>query len=157
MTFVHARNLGAFVLLYKALLALGRIAHAAAGRPLTTPAGTPAEAWHALLAGWIGGMLVWSKYSSVNEQIALYLLSRVVVSFVKMLAVRGVAPFSSVNYGQVYPYLAAGVWAVVMWLYEAYPKTLQPSLESSMRYLYADTNTWPSGPASFLPSAASAA
>jgi hypothetical protein len=82
MTFVHARNLGAFVLLYKTLLALvklthlstmsahdcasaapcsckcggggaqGRIAHAAAGRPLTTPAGTPAEAWHALLAGW---------------------------------------------------------------------------------------------------------
>ena len=25
------------------------------------------------------------------------------------------------------------VWAVVMWLYEEYPRTLQPSLEGSMR------------------------
>jgi hypothetical protein len=42
-------------------------------------------------------------------------------------------PFCSVNYGQVYPYFAAGVWAAVMWLYEAHPKLLQPSLETSMR------------------------
>jgi hypothetical protein len=54
-----------------------------------------------------------------------YLLSRVVVGLLKLLAKCGVAPFSWVNYKQVYPFFAAGVWAVVMWIYETNPTVLQ--------------------------------
>mmetsp|Transcript_71192 Transcript_71192/g.190067 ORF Transcript_71192/g.190067 Transcript_71192/m.190067 type:complete len:96 (-) Transcript_71192:455-742(-) len=72
-----------------------------------------------------------------------------------MLAKNGVKPFCRTTYPKVYPYLAAGVWALVMWLYECYPETLQPSLESSMRYLYTESNGISSG--SWLPTAATAA
>ena len=156
MTFVHARNLGGFVLIYKALLGGGRLLHLLTGAPVTTPPGTPAAAWHALLAGWVGGWLIWANHSSVNEQIAMYLLSRIVVSLFRLLAKKGAAPFSKVTYSQVYPFFAAGVWAVVMWLYETNPDLLQPSLTASMKYLYSDTNAWERGRETFLPTAASA-
>jgi len=45
-----------------------RVLHEAAGVSVHSPPGRPAERWHALLAGWIGGQLVWAKHSSVNEQ-----------------------------------------------------------------------------------------
>ncbi|KAJ1488545.1 hypothetical protein T484DRAFT_1782750 [Baffinella frigidus] len=133
MSFAHARNLGAFVLIYKGIISLLRALHEAAGLPVRSPPGRPAEGWHALLAGWIGGQIVWAKHSSVNEQIALYLLSRVTIAAVKLLAKGQVQPFCKVNYAQAYPYFAAGVWAAVMWLFEMHPKLLQPSLEMSMR------------------------
>ena len=34
------------------------------------------------------------------------------------------------------------VWAIVLWLFEHEPETLQSSLRSSMTYLYHDSNTW---------------
>eukprot|EP00285_Hemiselmis_virescens_P013258 CAMPEP_0173383332 /NCGR_PEP_ID=MMETSP1356-20130122/5884_1 /TAXON_ID=77927 ORGANISM="Hemiselmis virescens, Strain PCC157" /NCGR_SAMPLE_ID=MMETSP1356 /ASSEMBLY_ACC=CAM_ASM_000847 /LENGTH=241 /DNA_ID=CAMNT_0014338137 /DNA_START=29 /DNA_END=754 /DNA_ORIENTATION=- len=157
MTFVHARNLGGFCLVYKGLLALGRALHAASGTPLLTPPGTPAAAWHALLAGWVGGMLIWAKHSSVNEQIVMYLFSRILVGLVKLLAKKGIHPFSKWTFPQAYPYFAAAVWAIVMWLFEYHPKVLQPSLEQSMRYLYHDTNAWSRDCRELAPSAASVA
>ena len=157
MTFVHARNLGGFVFIYKALLGLGRILHNLAGIRPSTPPGTPAAAWHALLAGAIGGWFIWAHHSSVNEQIALYLLSRVIVGLFKLLAKRGVKPFSTTNYSRVYPLFATAVWALVMWIYETNPDVLQPSLTASMKYLYSDSNTWERARESFLPSTASAA
>jgi len=45
-----------------------RVLHEAAGVSVHSPPGRPAERWHALLAGWIGGQIVWAKHSSVNEQ-----------------------------------------------------------------------------------------
>jgi hypothetical protein len=47
------------------------------------------------------------------------------------------------------------VWAIVMWLFEAHPKVLQPSLEASMRYLYHDTNAWNRDCRELVPSLAS--
>lgn len=156
MSFVHARNLGGFVLIYKAILGAGRILHAVLGLKMGTAPGTPAAAWHALLAGWLGGWLIWAHHSSVNEQIAMYLLSRVLVGLLRLLAKNRVHPFSSVNYQQVYPFFAAGVWAIVMWIYETNPDVLQPSLTASMKYLYADSNKWERARETFLPSTASA-
>ena len=157
MTFAHARNLGGFVLIYKALLGCGRLLHLLAGAQVHTPPGTPAAAWPALLAGGGGGWLIWANHSSVNEQIAMYLLSRMVVGLFKLLAKKGARPFCQCNYAQVYPFFAAGVWAIVMWLYETNPDVLQPSLTASMKYLYSDTNVWERGRETFLPTAASAA
>ena len=67
------------------------------------------------VGGWGGWGGWWGRY----------LLSRVVVGLLKLLAKRRVAPFSSVNYKQVYPFFAASVWAIVMWLYETSPDVLQ--------------------------------
>mmetsp|Transcript_14194 Transcript_14194/g.22071 ORF Transcript_14194/g.22071 Transcript_14194/m.22071 type:complete len:163 (+) Transcript_14194:476-964(+) len=113
--------------------------------------------WHAALAGWIGAHLVWAKHSGVNEQICLYLLSRVIMGVFKLLAKNGIAPFKDITFKQAYPMFACGVWAAVMWLYETNPKVLQPSLEASMRYLYHDTNTWMRGAENFLPNGPSVA
>ena len=38
--------------------------------------------------------------------------------------------------------LAAGSWGAVMWLFRWYPGVLQPSLRSSMRYLYDNSESW---------------
>lgn len=37
---------------------------------------------------------------------------------------------------------AAGSWGAVMWLFRWYPESLQPSLRSSMRYLYENAEKW---------------
>ena len=40
------------------------------------------------------------------------------------------------------PLFGAAVWAVVLWLFEHEPESLQPSLRASMDYLYRDSNAW---------------
>jgi peroxisomal membrane protein 4 len=37
---------------------------------------------------------------------------------------------------------ATVVWGLVMWLFENHRASLQPSLQSSMQYLYKDSNYW---------------
>jgi len=44
--------------------------------------------------------------------------------------------------GDVFPWFAAVVWAVALWLFEHHRQTLQPSLHSSLTYLYHDSNCW---------------
>uniref|UniRef100_A0A2I3H852 Peroxisomal membrane protein 4 n=1 Tax=Nomascus leucogenys TaxID=61853 RepID=A0A2I3H852_NOMLE len=41
-----------------------------------------------------------------------------------------------------FPLLTAVVWGLVLWLFEYHRSTLQPSLQSSMTYLYEDSNVW---------------
>lgn len=43
---------------------------------------------------------------------------------------------------RTYSIFAAIVWGIVMWLFKYERKTLQPSLQASMQYLYNDSNTW---------------
>ena len=45
---------------------------------------------------------------------------------------------------QTYPVFAALVWAVVMWLFRHERRSLQPSLQASMQYLYNDADSWDS-------------
>ena len=49
-------------------------------------------------------------------------------SLVRLLSTRGIEPFASYNFKQVYPIAATGIWAVVLWLFEYYPEKLHPSL-----------------------------
>ncbi len=154
LTFQHARNLAAFVGLYKGGLALLRVASGGSGAP-----GTPARPWHALLAGGVGGWLVWANYSSVNFQIVMYLMSRIAVALVKLAAQHNLFPSAALNgasFAHVYPWLAAATWALVMWLFEHHPKLLHPSLAQSMVTLYHDANRW-QGWRDFVPSPPAAA
>ena len=40
------------------------------------------------------------------------------------------------------PIFASAVWGIVLWLFEHHPSTLQSSLQSSMKYLYHDSDRW---------------
>jgi peroxisomal membrane protein 4 len=127
--------------------------------PGTGKAGTPAHPYQALLAGGVGGWLVWGNYSSVNFQIVMYLMSRVAVALVKLGAQNNLLLLPSLNtthFDTVYPWLACGTWALVMWLFEYHPTLLHPSLTSSMVTLYHDANSSSSW-RDFVPSPAAAA
>lgn len=43
---------------------------------------------------------------------------------------------------KTYPIYAAIIWGIVMWLFRFERETLQPSLQSSMEYLYIDSERW---------------
>ncbi|KUF92019.1 Serine/threonine-protein kinase AtPK2/AtPK19 [Phytophthora nicotianae] len=158
LTFEHSKNLALFVGVYKAVLAVLR-AHQehALGRHVSTGVGKPGAHWHAAVAGGIGGYLVWGRYSSVNFQIIMYLMSRVLISAVRLLAAKGYQPFAQHRFKHVYPLLATVVWASVMWLYENEPHTLHPSLLKSMQFLYDESCRWKDGLVEFLPSPATTA
>lgn len=41
-----------------------------------------------------------------------------------------------------WPVFASLSWGAVMYLFRWHPETIQPSLRSSMKYLYVDSETW---------------
>lgn len=153
LTWEHSKNLGSFVLLYKTITyTLGKLEATRQGRA-SVATGKPGQAmtgWHAALAGAIGGWFVWGRYSSVNYQIVLYLLSRVTVAAFHVAAARGWKPFSSFEFKQTYPFLAAGTWAFVMWLFERERHSLHKSLAASMDFLYHGSNTYAPGVADWV-------
>ena len=73
-----------------------------------------------------------------SRQISLYVLSRVLISSMKLAAQKQLKPFKHFSFEQVYPVGAAAVWAAVMYLWEQHPALLQPSLRTSMDFLYRD-------------------
>ncbi|KAE8878225.1 hypothetical protein PF005_g26029 [Phytophthora fragariae] len=158
LTFEHSKNLALFVGVYKSVLAVLRTHQQnALGQRVTTSVGKPGAHWHAAVAGGIGGYLVWGRYSSVNFQIIMYLMSRALISLVRVLAAKGYQPFAQHRFKHVYPLLATVVWAGVMWLYENEPHTLHPSLLKSMQFLYDESCRWKDGLVEFLPSPATTA
>ncbi|TKA44756.1 hypothetical protein B0A54_04707 [Friedmanniomyces endolithicus] len=152
----HATNLAKFALLYKSsMLALKNVN------------GGKEESVHTFLAGLFGGYWVFghgrSANSSVNQQIVIYVFARVVLATAK-LAVQPPGDNSLVagSYGgrggkgllglsgqqleavrrNSWPVFASLSWASVMWLFRYYPETLQPSLRSSMTYIYSNAEKW---------------
>jgi peroxisomal membrane protein 4 len=146
----HAFNLARFAFLYKGTCLL-----------LKNLNGGKEENSHTFLAGLFGGYWVFGHgrgaTSSVNQQIVIYVFARVVLALAK-LAVQPPGPNALVgsSYGQhggkgllgltedqllaiqrySWPVFASLSWAGVMWLFRWYPETLQPSLRSSMTYMY---------------------
>ena len=150
----HATNLAKFAVLYKSgMLALRSIN------------GGKEDSTHAFLAGLGGGYWVFGHgkgaTSSVNQQIVIYVFARVVLALAK-LAVQppgdnrlvagsygghGGKGLLGLNAQQLelvrrnsWPVFASVSWASVMWLFRYYPETLQPSLRSSMTYMYVETS-----------------
>ena len=107
------------------------------------PPGHPERIHHAFVAGAVGGYFVWGRYSSLNQQIVLYLTSRVLVGLWKRL-LKSKADTSSdsgslvgsSNSNQTFSLVAALVWAIVMALWEESPDVLHPSLAKSMDEIY---------------------
>jgi len=157
LTWEHSRNLALFAGFYKLLLAVARLVRINLGDKLDTPPGVPVGQLDSFLAAAFVGHWVWGRYSSVNYQIVLYLFGRVVVALCKVAAEKGIQPAASLDFETVYPWLASGIWGLVLWLYEYYPHTLQASLFGSMDFLYHQTNKWDDGLSDFLPSPATSA
>jgi peroxisomal membrane protein 4 len=91
------------------------------------------------------------KVSSVSQQIVIYIFARVALALAH-LAVRPNTGFpvvsneplrSKINY-YAWPAFASLSWGTVMFLFRYYPDELQPSLKSSMNYIYKDCNNWDS-------------
>jgi len=74
-------------------------------------------------------------------QINLYLLSRITVGLARLAVKSKVIPEPTFR---VFPWFGAMTWGIVLWLFEHHRETLQPSLRSSMTYLYHDSNYWTS-------------
>lgn len=135
----HALNLASFVTIYKTLLLCQRKFNR--GKESRS---------HTFLAGLLSGYIVFGDRNAINEQIVLYVCSRVVASFIPRA--RSPAPDLSrpVNPVQkpippdarLFSAFAALSWGAVMWLFANRGQTLQPGLHSSMRYLYRDSEIW---------------
>ena len=149
----HATNLARFVTLYKTVLLLQRRLNGGKERSLDT-----------FFAGLVGGYVVFGERNPVNEQIVLYVLSRVVTSLlprepsaVKAAAVAPAAkPLPSGSLvppgypykkpippsSRVFEAYAALTWAAVMWLFHNKRENLQSGMVNSMQYLYLDSEVW---------------
>lgn len=123
LTFEHAKNLGLFAFFYKLLVCL-----------LNNLRGKGSK-YHSFIAGSLVGYVVFRKKTSVNYQIVLYLLARILVGAGEKLTKQEVIPRM-----RFYPILAALVWGVVMFLFEDDKKNLQPSLTSSMNFIYKESD-----------------
>ncbi|XP_008147947.1 peroxisomal membrane protein 4 isoform X1 [Eptesicus fuscus] len=126
-TYTHSSNLACFVFTYKALCALQSYLQGETHQV------------HSFLAGCIGGFLVFKENNNINSQINMYLLSRVLFALCRLGVEKGYIPEPKWD---PFPLFTALVWGLVLWLFEYHRPTLQPSLQSSMTYLYEDSNVW---------------
>jgi len=131
----HAMGLMKFVALYKTFMLIQRKANDGNKRKFDT-----------FIAGLIGGYVVFGDRTSINEQIVLYVCSRVVASFIPRASspqsvsaapVRPVPPDS-----RYFSIFAAVVWGAVMYVFEHKGEAIQPGMFNSMTYLYHDSDTW---------------
>jgi len=136
-TRTHARNLATFAVIYKTTMLLLR--HA-------SPSGREAS-YDTFLAGLLGGYVVFGRNSrsSVNQQIVIYVFARVVLALAKMSVQKGgmvPAELREQITGNAWPMFAAVSWGAVMWLFRWHPETIQPSMRSSMQYIYSNADHW---------------
>jgi len=137
----HAFNLAKFVSIYKALLLIQKKSNSGKERNIDT-----------FIAGLIGGYIVFGDRNAVNEQIVLYVISRVVASLLpRANQVYSVSSGSARSTSSVQPIppdsryfsvFAAISWGAVMYLFRNRGETIQPGMFNSMVYLYRDSETW---------------
>ncbi|KAJ2160091.1 hypothetical protein GGF46_002550 [Coemansia sp. RSA 552] len=126
----HARGLAFYVLIYKVLMLLQRS---------LTPNGKNRDL-HAFIAGAAGGYYMFGKNTSVNHQIVLYAFSRTFMGLVNFIAKEGLVKGPSNSFAL----FAALSWGGAMILFHRDKSVLQRSLQTSMTYLYEDSNRWTS-------------
>ncbi|XP_014441607.1 peroxisomal membrane protein 4 isoform X2 [Tupaia chinensis] len=126
-TYTHSRNLAYFVFTYKGLYALQSHVQGKTNQV------------HPFLAAFIGGFLIFGENNNINSQISMYLLSRVLFALCRLGIEKGYIPEPKRDSFRVF---TGVLWGLVLWLFEYHRSTLQPSLQSSMTYLYEDSNVW---------------
>jgi len=146
-TRTHAKNLARFAVIYKATMIV--LKHLGSHRGKEGPYDT-------FFSGLLGGYLVFGqrsprtgKISSVNQQIVIYIFARVCLALARQAIKPEVGIIRSVDLEKklrenAWPFFAAASWGTVMWIFRWYPDTIQSSLQSSMQYIYVDSNHWDS-------------
>ena len=150
-TKLHAFNLAKFAFLYKSsMLAMRNV-------------NGKEQSVHPFMAGLFGGYWVFghgkAAFSSVSQQIVIYVFARVVLGMAKLAVQppgnntlvggtygghggKGIFGLSEEQLAIVrkrsWPVFASLSWASVMWLFRWYPEMLQPSLRNSMTYMYVE-------------------
>ena len=87
----------------------------------------------------------------MNQQIVIYIFARVVLAPARLAVKpggRGSLPLvseegaSALISHYAWPVFASVSWGMVMHLFRYHPDDLQPSLRSSMNYIYVQSNEW---------------
>ncbi|KAI9329096.1 Tim17/Tim22/Tim23/Pmp24 family-domain-containing protein [Obelidium mucronatum] len=125
-TVQHSKNLAFFVTIYKTLMVLQRRIK---GRE---------DSADSFIAGLIGGYMVFGEDNNINQQINMYLLSRVTFGLAKMCVKKKLIPQPP----HAFPIFAAVVWGIVMWQFRYERDVLQGSLQASMQFLYNDSEVF---------------
>lgn len=89
------------------------------------------------------------RISSVNQQIVIYVFARVVLALARLAVKPGAglpvvsnpARSAAISF-YAWPVFASLSWAAVMHLFKWHAAELQPSLRSSMTYIYANSDSW---------------
>ena len=128
-TFDHAKNLGLFVFIYKALICLIAFMTKNSSKK------------HALLAGAIAGYVVSRKKSQVKRQVVLYLLGRILFAGIEKLVkekkIRN--KFIKKNY---FPLVAALTCGSIMFLFEDDGKNLTEGINETLKGLGGEGKGW---------------
>lgn len=112
--------------------------------------------YDSFIAGLLGGYIVFGqrskrsgRISSVNQQIVIYVFARVALALARLAVKPGYGlpgvsePSRSAAISHyAWPVFASVSWAAVMHLFRWHPAELQPSLRSSMTYIYANADSW---------------
>lgn len=98
--------------------------------------GRPAQPIHSLLAGAVGGCLVWGQWSAISHQVLLYISIRVLAALWKLLPIH-----RQEDWRLTHRLAATVAWAAVMYLWETHPDKLQSSMRKSMHEIY--DSSWP--------------
>jgi peroxisomal membrane protein 4 len=87
----------------------------------------------------------------VNQQIVIYVFARVVLALARLavkpghgLPVVSKDPLSRQISYYAWPVFASVSWGMVMYLFRWHQEDLQPSLRSSMNYIYVQSGEWDS-------------
>lgn len=137
----HAQNLGCFVATYKIIRCILKRTNSGKEGPLDP-----------FLSGLLAGYMVFRENNNINQQITLYIFSRVVLGMFRVLVNTGydnnesiLADFASPQTKALtWPLFASGCWATVMYLHERHHHVLPLSMANSMSYLYQQSNQWDS-------------
>lgn len=126
MTAEHSLRLGAFVFVYKTVQMLLRKLE---GRT---------SALHNFIAGVLGSFVInFDGDTPVNQQITLYIISRVILGGGKSMQKRGYLPQFN-----LFKFISVTSWACVMLIYAWNKKNLQPSMAQSMDFLYLQSDKY---------------
>ncbi|OAP63634.1 hypothetical protein AYL99_02861 [Fonsecaea erecta] len=150
----HARNLAFFATVYKSAMLILRLLN-----PATPGKEGPYDTF---FAGLLGGYVVFGrgKQGSVNQQIVIYVFARVILALARLsieppsatsttptptLWTQRLSPEVKAKIqNNAWPVFASLSWAFVMYIFRWQPESIQPSLRSSMKYIYVNSDYWDS-------------
>lgn len=157
-TQAHARALGSFVFIYKSVLYLLKYLRKATGKSSNTmlkDITSHSNALDTFWAGLIGGYLVFGRntatagLSTINQQMVLYVFSRVVIGLAKLFTKKVLVPQSTTKAitdsklaATTWAVMSSVSWALVMFMFRYDSTVLQKSMLHSMNYLYIDSESW---------------